>query len=617
MTRATPIVALASLIVFFAPPARADEGAHVLELGYTPAPRAQVAIWIEDSAGTYLATVALTESVAYRGLGNRPGASQMNSGYRWPYGRREGALPIWAHRRAAAPGAKLFPRVVFQDRTEGFASRTAADQSPDEYHCLQFDPSHSTRDQLDAVSCATKFSSDKGRYMTADEATLGYGEPWDDGAGAASMRALPAVSLYPPRMDVSRCTDKDCHDHADVDRFALDARAAMPEIDAVTRATAPGGMPQKLLFDVPAAWPSGEYVAYIEVNVEGDYNEHWNDTIYPTPRQPERLWDSFAITFGYPYRGQPSIVYAVSFTLGEGGVKHFGTATPVGRSSWQHWSPTYGQVEPITTSIADPVGMSDTNGSGADRLQRGGAGERFSVDVKPVAGGTQSAGVVVPGSESQPIGSVRSSAPGPVFSLALRTHPNELRSHTWIVMRFQAARSQQPIHAYDVRVSTEPITDEASFIRSGRPAKNATDGVEGATALILPVQTPEGAAIEAAIGDLTAETHYFVGVRATDESNRSGPISVAEIDTTARTFATVSPCFVATAAYGSPLAAEIGALRRLRDRYLLSHAPGRALVAAYYAWSPPAAQMIAHQPELRAIVRALLSPLVAAARRLD
>jgi hypothetical protein len=48
----------------------------------------------------------------------------MNSGYHWPYGRREGVLPIWAHRRAAAPGAGQFPRVIFQNRAEGYASRT-------------------------------------------------------------------------------------------------------------------------------------------------------------------------------------------------------------------------------------------------------------------------------------------------------------------------------------------------------------------------------------------------------------------------------------------------------------------------------------------------------------
>jgi hypothetical protein len=63
----------------------------------------------------------------------------MNSGYRWPYGRREGILPIWAARRAAAPGAKQWKRVIFQDRiAEGLASKTSNDQSTDNYYCLSF-----------------------------------------------------------------------------------------------------------------------------------------------------------------------------------------------------------------------------------------------------------------------------------------------------------------------------------------------------------------------------------------------------------------------------------------------------------------------------------------------
>jgi hypothetical protein len=606
---------LACLVLPAVSQASAQSNGHVLELGYTPAPRAQVAIWIEDANGVYLATVALTEAVAYRGLGNRPGASQMNSGYRWPYGRREGALPIWAHRRAAAPGAKLFPRIVFQDRPEGYASRVASDQSPDEYNCLQFDMRHSTRDQLDAVSCATKFSSDKGRYITAMEAQVGYSEPWDDGTGSASFRTLPSTSVYPPRMDVTRCTDTGCFDSADVASFARDARAVMPEIDAVTRATAPGGMPQRLLFDVPATWVQGEYVAYIEVNVEGDYNEHWNDAVYPTPQLPEESWDSYAMMYGYPYRGQPSVIYAVPFMLGGSAQVNASTATPAGRSSWAHWTVTYGGVEPVSMAADDPVGMADINGSGADRLQRDALGQRFSVQVRAVDQAPTPTGVVVPGSETPMAGGP--ALPGPVSALSLRAHPNKLRAHTWTMLRFQAARSQHPIHAYEVRVSTEPITDEASFIRDGRPAKNATDDAEGATALMLPVTSPEGSVIESAIGDLVAETHYFVGVRATDDSNRSGPISVAEIDTPARTFATVTPCFIATAAYGTPLASEISTLRRVRDRYLLSHAPGQALVRAYYDVGPRAAAFVARRPQLRSLVRALLSPLVAASQFLS
>src|SRR4029077_7692999 len=99
------------------------------------------------------------------------------------YGRREGVLPIWAHRRANAPGAKVFPRVIYQLRQEGHASRFTFDQSLDSYYCLQFDSKRSNRDGLDAVSCASVFSGDKGRYMTLQDVARSYSEPWEEPAG--------------------------------------------------------------------------------------------------------------------------------------------------------------------------------------------------------------------------------------------------------------------------------------------------------------------------------------------------------------------------------------------------------------------------------------------------
>lgn len=70
-------------------------------------------------------------------------------------------------------------------------------------------------------------------------------------------------------------------------------------------------------------------------------------------------------------------------------------------------------------------------------------------------------------------------------------------------------------------------------------------------------------------------------------------------------------CFIATAAYGSPLAAEIDTLRAFRDRYMLTNTLGTAFVDAYYHLSPPIANRIAGSGGARAIVRFALTPVVA------
>jgi len=69
-------------------------------------------------------------------------------------------------------------------------------------------------------------------------------------------------------------------------------------------------------------------------------------------------------------------------------------------------------------------------------------------------------------------------------------------------------------------------------------------------------------------------------------------------------------CFIATAAYGTPMEKHVLALRRFRDDYMLTNRPGRAFVAWYYRISPPIARGIEHSSAARAIVRGLLSPVV-------
>ena len=69
-------------------------------------------------------------------------------------------------------------------------------------------------------------------------------------------------------------------------------------------------------------------------------------------------------------------------------------------------------------------------------------------------------------------------------------------------------------------------------------------------------------------------------------------------------------CFIATAAYGSPLAPEVARLRAFRDRYLLSNAPGRILAGLYARLSPPLAHALARSEVARAVIRVLLRPLI-------
>jgi hypothetical protein len=70
-------------------------------------------------------------------------------------------------------------------------------------------------------------------------------------------------------------------------------------------------------------------------------------------------------------------------------------------------------------------------------------------------------------------------------------------------------------------------------------------------------------------------------------------------------------CFIATAAYGTPMAEEIQILREFRDEYLLTSPVGQALVDIYYRVSPPIAEFITEHPSLKPIVRAGLLPAVA------
>ncbi|MBX3299718.1 MAG: DUF4339 domain-containing protein [Acidobacteria bacterium] len=70
-------------------------------------------------------------------------------------------------------------------------------------------------------------------------------------------------------------------------------------------------------------------------------------------------------------------------------------------------------------------------------------------------------------------------------------------------------------------------------------------------------------------------------------------------------------CFIATAAYGSPLMPEVVLLKRYRDEILLLTRAGSVFVRVYYLLSPPFASLISKVEMLRIITRTfVLSPIL-------
>ena len=101
-------------------------------------------------------------------------------------------------------------------------------------------------------------------------------------------------------------------------------------------------------------------------------------------------------------------------------------------------------------------------------------------------------------------------------------------------------------------------------------------------------------------------TTYYYRVRAYNASGNSSYSSEAS----ATTSSSGGGCFIATAAYGSPMEQHVKVLSQFRDHFLLTNLVGRAFVDLYYTYSPTVAEFTANHDTLRAVVRWSLLPLV-------
>jgi hypothetical protein len=153
------------------------------------------------------------------------------------------------------------------------------------------------------------------------------------------------------------------------------------------------------------------------------------------------------------------------------------------------------------------------------------------------------------------------------------------------------------------------------YYRAGVPVESV-DKADGSSS------SAEDASSETITGLDANETYYF-RVAAIDENDNEGELSKEEASTTTvpatdfweryKDEGGGDPggfCFIATAAYGTPMASEVDTLRRFRDRFLMTSSLGRSFVSFYYQHSPPLARAIRKNVWLAAAARVLLAPLL-------
>jgi YVTN family beta-propeller protein len=110
---------------------------------------------------------------------------------------------------------------------------------------------------------------------------------------------------------------------------------------------------------------------------------------------------------------------------------------------------------------------------------------------------------------------------------------------------------------------------------------------------------------------LTEETAYRFAVTVVDGTGYENLPAELEVTTSKKSDGGGGGlCFIATAAFGSPLEPQVVLLREFRDRMLKASGPGRAFVRLYERYSPPLADSIAKSEGLRAMVRVMLWPAI-------
>jgi hypothetical protein len=386
-------------------------------------------------------------------------------------------------------------------------------------------------------------------------------EMWD-----AETRATPSgpftdkgklgssKSLYPPRQDVMKSAE---------DTPSVLMYDQLNPFDAVSQASPVDGEMSHFSWPAPADLPQGDYVLWMEVSREFDHNSTYTPEARPGPNVAYG-------DYGEPYRGQPSVLYKVPFTIGD-------AATMATTDAWAG----YGDPDGMDGNVRAPDNTitQDTPGSGAQRLALV-PGENYRVRV--AAG---------PDPDS-----VAPSAAGDVASTTTSTSAT---------VTFVAPGDDERMgmaKGYEIRYLVGDEVTEANFATAveARPT----------------YQMALGGSLQTMVFDkLLPDTKYSIGIRAFDNCSNTSPLVVVDVQTASRQAGEVDACFIATAAYGSVMANDVELLRRFRDLALRNTVLGELAVETYYTFGPAAAGAIGESDLLRWTAREVLAPIVASVRR--
>jgi hypothetical protein len=503
----------------------------------------QVVAWIEKPSGEYVQTIYITQQTGRYGIGNRPGRFDFNSGPHWPYGRRITVFPVWSNRHGV-----VFPQVGYQNADDNNLSHPFNESSRETHYCR---PLQKTEAQWDANSCASSIYTDKGVFGTG-------------------------TSGYPPRSDVSRVAGMDS---ASVDRYRT-----MNQFDAVSQATPLLGNAAQISWPIPSDLPMGDYVLFMEVSLEQDFNDTYNAARYPSPKALEIPWSEY----GLPYRGQPSVIYKVPFTISDTETiattdTYVGYGDPGLDAGADGKTPAYyvpdGRLRPPDATIT--TGVPNTGASRLLMTSRNGQTFRVRVDARP---------------EPDYI------APGAPGAIAVTEATSRDAALSFVAPGDDGVLGTVKGYEVRYRVGQTPIT-EADF--------------DSANEIKFEVViAPAGAQQQLLVKDLLPETDYTVAVRAFDDCHNISAITSATFTTAARKIGEVDACFIATAAYGSLLANDVEMLRRFRDNLLKHSVLGELAVETYYTFGPPVAGIVGESDLLREAARDALTPIVSWVRGL-